>query len=293
MIQNNTTRVWVLFGAAILAGCNSDSSPVSADDKQGPDFASEQPVSAPALSIPHARTGIWRGTDSAGHQYVLMAGPTGARIADVTLDYASPAFGELNGSRNAESPVEGYAFWAFSTLADIGSYGWSLCVLFVAEWQTGLPIDGSLNCAQMPDGDWERDISLEFDSLYDIDADLSLLAGTWTGSGDPGADVLSIDETGHLSGQSASNDCIYAGQAAVINSGFNLYSIDWSFDNCSGDDAGLNGVVFTGLATLTPEDDWWNDGPATLTFTGTGRTFIPPYEENGLGISFTAIYEKY
>lgn len=293
MFKPDTTRVWVLTGAALLAACSSDHSPVSADDAGAADRARNQGVSEPAASIP-GWGGIWRGTDSAGHEYLLLAAPFGARIADLTLGYASTRFGALNGSADPASPASGYAFWAYSPLADIGSYGWSLCVLF-AEWQSGLPIDGALDCGQMPDGDWTRDVHFEFDGLsYGIDADLSLLAGTWTDTSDPGADVLSIDGSGQLTGQSAATDCFYGGQASVFDSSANIYSIRWSFDNCSGDNAGLNGVVFTGLATIDFDVvDWFTATPKTLRFLGTGRTFIPPYEENGLGISLTAIYDKY
>jgi hypothetical protein len=235
-----------------------------------------------------AEGGIWRGSDSAGHEYLLMAAPGACmtRIADLTLGYAGDGLDARHASDDSKG-ISGYGYWAYPRLSEMASYAWSLCILD-ADWEPRRPIQGLLSCAQMPDGEWLRSVDLAFDPLYDAGASRSLLSRHWTDVRNPGVDVASFDASGQLTGQNGASGCVYLGNASAIDERYNVYEIEWSFANCTGDSVALNGVAFTGLATIDSTRE-----PMTLTFLGTGFTRIPPYEENGRAISFIAVYEEY
>lgn len=292
MVPPNTIRTVVLFGASLLPACGdsnndfgSNDDPVAADTGE---MVSSSSDADQALEPVPAEGGIWRGIDSNGDEWLFMVTPGASmtRIANLTMGHA----GEISRDAYAFSEVrglEGYAYWALPPANDMASYGWSLCIVD-APWNARQPIQGKLACDQMPNGEWVRDIDLAFDPLFDLDVDRLLLVGNWTDAGNPGIDVASFDASGQITGQSSASECVYLGNAVADDSMVNLYHVEWSFSSCSDENAALNGVTFTGLATIDDRND-----PVILTVVGTGITRVHPYEENGRGISFTAVFQKY
>jgi len=102
---------------------------------------------------------------------------------------------------------------------------------------------------------------LNYDSLYDRDSSLSVIAGNYNDDGL----VLNIAANGVIFEQDPATACIINGQVAIIDSQFNAYDVSMTFSNCVGNFAILNGVTLTGLGildnTVTPEE---------LTFVMTG-----------------------
>lgn len=94
---------------------------------------------------------------------------------------------------------------------------------------------------------------MTYDSLYDRDSSLSVIAGNYDDFGV----VLNVAANGVIFEQVPSTGCIINGQASIINSQFNAYDVSITYSNCVGNFAVLNGATFTGLGildnTVTPE----------------------------------------
>ena len=100
--------------------------------------------------------------------------------------------------------------------------------------------------------------------------DIGIFEGTWSDAGNPGADVVSIDSGGLISGQHSTNGCLYSGrvfdetpETARGNDG--IYDVSWTYEACTGDLELANEVEFTGMAFVVSEN-----GTTTMTIVATG-----------------------
>lgn len=91
-------------------------------------------------------------------------------------------------------------------------------------------------------------LALSFNPLYDQASSLAAIAGNYveTGSGTP----VSINANGAIFSQDASTGCVVNGTAAIIDASYDAYSMQASYASCTGAAAVLNGITFSGLATL-------------------------------------------
>jgi hypothetical protein len=91
-------------------------------------------------------------------------------------------------------------------------------------------------------------INLTYNVLYDRDSSLATIAGNFedlrTGS------IVNISSGGVAFSQNPANGCVLNGSVSIINAQFNAYRVQYSYSNCQGADAILNGATFRGLATL-------------------------------------------
>jgi hypothetical protein len=85
-----------------------------------------------------------------------------------------------------------------------------------------------------------------FSSSYDTASSLATVAGNYN----DGGDTLSIDGNGVIFEQDPATGCVTNGQISPIDTQYNAYSISLTPSNCTGGAAVINGVTFTGLATL-------------------------------------------
>jgi hypothetical protein len=90
----------------------------------------------------------------------------------------------------------------------------------------------------------------------DSDIDLGQFEGTWTAIDSPGRDVVSIDSSGSISGQHSDSGCVYEGgitdltpDASRVRDG--LFDVQWTYRSCSGAQAPLNDVPFSGMVYLS------------------------------------------
>jgi hypothetical protein len=91
-------------------------------------------------------------------------------------------------------------------------------------------------------------ISLSFNSIYNAGSSLASISGNYT---EPtSGDIISVGTGGALSWQDAASGCVGNGMISIINATYNAYQVQFSYGNCTGAAAVLNGVQFTGLATL-------------------------------------------
>jgi hypothetical protein len=91
-------------------------------------------------------------------------------------------------------------------------------------------------------------ITLNFNALYNAGSSLSAISGNYT---EPtSGDIISVGTGGALSWQDAASGCVGSGMISIINATYNAYQVQFSYGNCTGAAAVLNGVQFSGLATL-------------------------------------------
>jgi hypothetical protein len=91
-------------------------------------------------------------------------------------------------------------------------------------------------------------ITLTFNSVYNAGSSLAAISGNYT---EPtSGDVISMTTGGALGWQDAASGCVGNGMISIINANFNVYQVQFSYGGCTGAAAVLNGVQFSGLATL-------------------------------------------
>ncbi len=91
-------------------------------------------------------------------------------------------------------------------------------------------------------------ISLTFNPLYNTASSLATISSNYT---DPSTnDVYSVSSGGAVSWQDANTGCVGNGTISIINASYNAYRVQFSFADCTGASAVLNGVPFSGLASL-------------------------------------------
>jgi hypothetical protein len=101
-------------------------------------------------------------------------------------------------------------------------------------------------------------INLTFDTGYERDSALALIARTWEITIDDPPYVLSfpVDSNGTLTGATDTDGCLYAGILSVVDTRYNVYGVslllaDQTADAC----APFTGAGYTGYASLIPDDN--------------------------------------
>ncbi len=91
-------------------------------------------------------------------------------------------------------------------------------------------------------------LSLTFNKLYNNPSALATLSGNYTDT--KSGDVISVTGNGDISWQDPNTGCVGNGTVSIINVSYNAYRVQFSYASCTGQSAVLNGVTFSGLATL-------------------------------------------
>jgi hypothetical protein len=96
-------------------------------------------------------------------------------------------------------------------------------------------------------------LKMTFDTLYNRASSLSTISGNFA----DGSDTITISSDGSIFEQDPNTGCVVNGTVSIINASYNAYRVQYSFANCIGQYAVLNGLQFSGLGTLdntqTPE----------------------------------------
>lgn len=71
-------------------------------------------------------------------------------------------------------------------------------------------------------------LNLFYNSIYERDSSLSLMAGTWI---DADQDTFAVDAQGEIFGQD-SIGCVYTGRVSIINRDFNAYRVQLNVSSC-------------------------------------------------------------
>ena len=219
--------------AALSAGCNSTDT--------GPGSGSSSPTNASA-------TGVWSGSDAtSGLTVTAIINATGQAtfIRSDGVEFT----GTVDVSSNTLAvAVDGYSSFP-TTFADGSSHG-------IGTLNGSVMTAGAMSATLMFTTDGNTAISgswsLSYASIADNASSTGAVSGNYTdNSNDPlGGAVLSISGSGVMTSQSASNGCVLNGSVSTNDSSHNVYEVAYSYASCTGSDAALNGVQFTGLATL-------------------------------------------
>lgn len=217
---------------------------------------SAAPSAPPPVNV--SPGGFWSGVDATGGEILAVVTETG-RFHLLTLDDMSQGSGimSVSNGNNISGSFQlvtqlGFMFQDGTTLANCTLSG------TVAERQT---MTVTANCTTTAGLQEQATATLSYDATYERDSSLATIAGNFQGIND----VLNIAGDGTIFGQDPVLGCVVNGQVSIINSAFNAYDFEFTYRNCLGQAANLNGSSFSGIAAL---DNTVN--PEVLIVTATG-----------------------
>ena len=251
-MQAVSLRFLTLTGVAataLLVGCNAP------DTNTGSDTGT---TSASAM-------GVWSGSDSVSGlgltALITSAGQAMFLRSDGVL-FSGTA--QVSGNTLVLA-ADGYSTFP-ATFSDGSTYGVGTVNGAVT---TGNSISATMsfttNGGTASTGNW----SLSYSALSNDSSSTGTISGNYTDT-TTGA-VLSINSNGSMTSQNANNGCVLNGSVSTTDSALNIYQVSYSFGNCTAAYAVLNGVQFTGLATLNPSS------PAQITMAVTGASTTSQY----------------
>jgi hypothetical protein len=222
---------WVrLSCAAVLlgtvAGCNSDI-----------DNNSSTTTTATA-------TGVWTGTDSVtGLSVTAFINSNGQATFIRVDDIQFVGTVQVSGNTLAAT-VDGYSNFgtAFSDGSTYGIGTLSGSVTTAGTLSASLTFTTSDNTSVT--GSW----SLTYETSSTIGSSTAAVSANYTDS--VSGAVVSITSAGAITSQSGTNGCVLNGSISTADSTNDVYEISYTYEDCTSTDAVLNGVQFTGLASL-------------------------------------------
>ena len=168
-------------------------------------------------------TGAARFIRSDGAQYIGSASTSGDSIS---------------GSYNGYLPT-GFVF------ADGSNHGSGT---FSGTITSGQTVTATFQFTTANNNSTTETITFTFDNLYDTGSSLSAIAGNYT---DPSTNAtVSVDSSGVIFSQDPVTGCVINGMISIINASYDVYDVSYSFANCTGSSAFLNGTTATGLGIL-------------------------------------------
>lgn len=204
-------------------------------------------------------TGVWSGSDSVsglGITAIINSAGQATFIRSDGVQFTGSA--QVSGSSLAVT-VDGYPDFS-ATFSDGSTYGIGTLDGSVT---TGSTLTATLTFTTNDNtaitGTW----SLTYEALSANTSSTLAISGNYTDTV-TGA-VIAISNSGVMSGTTASNSCALTGSVSTSDSTTNVYEVAYSYSACTGTYAVLNGVQFTGLATLNP-----NLSPAQILMAVTG-----------------------
>lgn len=234
MHLNRKTGIVAAGAVLLLSGCGGSGSPISTGSSGGGGSTQNSPG------------GIWRGTESIsglsvtgiidesgnfqfvradGVQYVGAATVSGTTLT-ANLEAIVPlGFTFADGSHHGAGSISG-TLTARSAITS------------TTKFQTDLG-----NTAQ------DGTLNLTFDALYNKASSLSTLAGNFVDASNSNL-AVTVRTDGTVFAQDPNSGCVLNGNVTIINASYNAYKIQFTYGNCAGEAMPLNGVSFSGLATL-------------------------------------------
>src|SRR5262249_7825748 len=89
-------------------------------------------------------------------------------------------------------------------------------------------------------------LNLTFDPGYNRASSLATVSGNYADD----ADTLTVSSNGTIFEQDPNTSCVGNGSGSIINASYNAYRVQYSFANCTGQAAVVNGLEFTCLGVL-------------------------------------------
>ena len=187
--------------------------------------------------------GIWRGVDSDGRDIVAFVTVFGGfQFVDGSGNQGSGNLVVGDGDTVASNfqlvTQLGETFDDGTTVADCTFSGTIIERRSLAMTE---------NCTTAAGLQIQEMLSLDFDTLYNRNASLAIIAGMYE---TPVGSILNIASDGVIFVQDAVSGCVTNGQAGITLSNANIYFYEYGIDNCIGPDTIWNGSSFSGLAVL-------------------------------------------
>jgi hypothetical protein len=214
-----------------------------------------------ANTTTQSATGVWSGTDSVsglGVRAIINSGGQAVFIRGDGIQFTGAA--QVSTGTLAIT-VDGYPDFS-STFSDGSDYGIGTLSGTVT---TGASLTGSLSFTTNGNSSITGNWSLTYEALSNTASSTTAISGNYP-DGVTGT-TISISTTGGMSGQNGSNSCTLTGSVSTTDSTHNVYEVAYSYAGCTGTYAAVNGVQFTGLATLNS-----SVSPALLIMTAAGTS---------------------
>jgi hypothetical protein len=188
-------------------------------------------------------TGYWTGTDSVSGLNVTAVINAAGQATFIRADGVQfTGVVQVAGSTLAVT-VDGYTEFP-NTFSDGSVYGIGTLNGTVTS---GSSISATLSFTTTDNTAISGTWSLTYQSVSTNASSLAAISGNYTDTV-TGA-VLSITSAGAMT-ESATNNCVLNGSVSTTDSAYNIYQVAFTYGNCTGTYVVLNGVQFTGLATL-------------------------------------------
>jgi hypothetical protein len=188
--------------------------------------------------------GVWLGTDATSGldiTAIIAASGQATFIRGDGVQFDGDV--QVSGSTLAAA-VTGYTNFD-GTFTDGSTYGLGTVNATVT---TQSAIDGTLsfttNGGTSITGSWQ----LGYASYATSGASVSAVTATYTDTVTGGS--LTINSAGALTGTNPTNGCVLNGTISAPSSSYNVYQVSYTLGNCAGTADVLDGIAFTGLATL-------------------------------------------
>lgn len=217
--------------------------------------------------------GIWDGTLSNGEEVRGLVTETGEFhfITDTLTQY----FGTVTTSgNNATGEFTGYTALGYVFLD--GSTRGTGTLTGTVQARSSFTANTSFRTSA---GNNETgSVSLTYNPLYERDSSLGTITGNFRDLATN--TILNINPNGEAFAQNAANGCVLNGTVSIIDSDYNAYRVKYTYSNCIGEYAVLNGRALEGLATLD------NTSSPELLIVGAQGAI------NGIGVSVVEILER-
>ncbi len=211
-------------------------------------------------------TGIWTGTDSVTALNITGYIDSAGEAVFMRSDGAQFVGPTQVSNDTLAATVTGYADFG-NTFGDGSTYGLGTLNGTVTTGSTlTLTLSFTTNNGTALSGSW----SLSYSTLSSVTSSLGSVSANYTDTASGSA--ISINGDGVMSGQNANNGCVLNGSITVSDSSYDIYQVAFTYEDCTGSYAVLNGVQFTGLAALNT-----SNSPAQLTIAVAGASSSSKY----------------
>jgi hypothetical protein len=211
-------------------------------------------------------TGIWSGSDSVsglGITALINAAGQATFIRSDGVQFVGSV--QVSGNTLAVT-IDGYSDFP-AAFSDGSTYGiGTLNGTVTSGSSISATLDFTTNGGTAISGTW----SLTFEPLSNNASSTSAISGNYTDA--VTAAVLAITSSGVMTSQNAANGCVLNGSVSTSDTTHDVYEVAFTYGNCTGTYAVLNGVQFTGLASLNS-----NLSPAQVTMAVTAASPTSKY----------------
>ena len=224
--------LWILaaIATALTASCNS-----SLDNTSGTTVTNA------------SATGVWSGTDSVSGLPVSALINAAGEAVFIRGDGVQ-FFGTVQVSGNTLAvTVDGYIDFLGTPFPDGSTSGLGTVDGTVTS---GATITATLTFTTTGNTAISGSWSLSFQTFSNDSSSTGAVSANYTDN--VTGTVLAIASSGVMTSQNATTGCVLNGAISTNDSSHDLYEVSYTYGSCTSTYAVLNGVQFTGLATLDP-----------------------------------------